>query len=243
MSDSLYIIIVSLFIAAIIIIFLYFFVRAICYFFEIKKFQRINNIKFTNTTYNQLYKHIYHIEYINSMVIKENLQIAYQEYQHQNSLLQSKISFFFTLQAIFGGLFTFMYKEVCIYNNIFSFMPILFGFATLLLFSNLENTNNKIANIQFYIIRMEQLLNQPLMNFFENGFYKQNYDSDKNILVLFIPFIIIAWILLGVYLLFYQEKNIVFIFIFFIIIIFMIIINWQYKAQKSYGFDDDKQKK
>lgn len=215
------------------------FIIVIYYNYKLISLQKMNNNIYIDTSPKQLYGKIYTITYLNPMDLKEHLKIAYQEYQHQTSLLQSKISFFFTLQAIFGGLFTFIYKEVCIYNNIFSYIPIMFGLATFLLFSNMENTNNKITNIKFYIFKLEKLIDHPLMNFFENGFYKQNFDSDRNILTLFIIFISIAWVFIGVYFLFLNY------FIAFIAsyLFLIMIIHKQYKAQKSYGFDDDKMKK
>lgn len=225
------------------IFFLYYLIREICHFFELKKIQRLNNNKYINTTPQQLYEQIYLTEYVNQITLGENIQTAYQEYNHQQSLLQSKISFFYTMQTIFGTFFTFIFKTFVIHNNVLAFIPICFGVATFILFSNIENSNNKIANIRFYILRMEQLINQPLMNFFDNGFYKQNFDSDRNVLILFIPFIIISWILLGVCLLFYRDEYIEVIFIIAAVVLFMIMVNWQYNAHKSYGFNNDTEKK
>lgn len=177
--------------------------------YKLTKIQKILNKVVINTTSQELYKEIYPVVSVSNhqIVLKETLQIAYQEYRHQNTILQSKISFFYTLQAIFGGLFTFVYTTVDMNFYLFQCLPIIFGFASWLLYKNLKNTTSIIDNIRLYIFRAEQLTNQPLIYFFENGIYKQNFDNDKNIVSLFMPLISIAWFCVGIYCLFFMNQT------------------------------------
>lgn len=239
MLNLFFYILMVLLITFICILFLSFFIIEMCHLFELKKIQKTNVKKYKNITPQELSKNIYSSDYISQEILEKNLKTAYEEYRYQNSLLQTKSSFFFTVQSVFGGLFAFLYKYFNLYNNLLSFIPILFGIATILLFSNMENVNNKIANIRCYILKMEQINNQPLMNFFENGFYKQAFDTDGNIFIFFAPYICIAWVLLGVFLLFHADKYLYYILSFTSIAILIFIINVQYKAHKSYGFNDD----
>lgn len=185
-----------------IILFLYFFIVALRHLCKLIKMKKANIKKYKNLTPRKLNKIIYSTKYVSQNTIEKNLSTAYEEFRFQNSLLNSKLSFFFTIQSIFGGLFAFIYANLDIYNNSLASISFLFAVSSFLLFNNIENINNKIANIRCYILNMEQLNNQPLMNFFENGFYKQNFDSDRNILVFFTFFIIMAWVCLGIFFLF-----------------------------------------
>ena len=166
MLNLFFYILMVLLITFICILFLSFFIIEMCHLFELKKIQKTNVKKYKNITPQELSKNIYSSDYISQEILEKNLKTAYEEYRYQNSLLQTKSSFFFTVQSVFGGLFAFLYKYFNLYNNLLSFIPILFGIATILLFSNMENVNNKIANIRCYILKMEQINNQPLMNFF-----------------------------------------------------------------------------
>lgn len=238
MLNLFFYILMVLLITFICILFLSFFIIEMCHLFELKKIQKTNIKKYKNITPQELSKNIYSSDYISQEILEKNLKTAYEEYRYQNSLLQTKSSFFFTVQSVFGGLFAFLYKYFNLYNNLLSFIPILFGIATILLFSNMENVNNKIANIRCYILKMEQINNQPLMNFFENGFYKQAFDTDRNIFVVFVSFIGVTWIALGILLLFNNDEYIGYILTFALIAFLMLVANEQYKAHKSYGFDN-----
>lgn len=239
MLNQIFFIFAVLLIALLVVLFVYFLVGMVCHITELRKMQKLNKQIYNDITPRELSKKIYSTAYISKTTLENNLKTAYEEYRYQTSLLQSKLTFFFTLQSICGGLFAFLYKVFNIYNNIFSFSAILFGLVTYFLFSNMENVNNKIANIRCYILKMEQINNQPLMNFFENGFYKQAFDTDRNIFIFFAPYICIAWVLLGVFLLFHADKYLYYILSFTSIAILIFIINVQYKAHKSYGFNDD----
>lgn len=226
-------------IALLVVLVLYCLVNMVCHITKLRKMQKLNKQIFNDITPRELSKKIYSTAYISQKTLENNLKTAYEEYRYQNSLSQTKSSFFFTVQSVFGGLFAFLYKYFNLYNNLLSFIPILFGIATILLFSNIENVNNKIANIRCYILKMEQINNQPLMNFFENGFYKQAFDTDRNIFVVFVSFIGVTWIALGILLLFNNDKYICYILAFALIAFLMLVTNEQYKAHKSYGFNDD----
>lgn len=241
MLNQIFFIFAVLLIALLVVLFVYFLVGMVCHITELRKMQKLNKQIYNDITPRELSKKIYSTAYISKTTLENNLKTAYEEYRYQTSLLQSKLTFFFTIQSICGGLFVFLYKDFNIYNNIFSFSAILFGLVTYFLFSNMENVNNKIANIRCYILKMEQINNQPLMNFFENGFYKQAFDTDRNIFVVFVSFIGVTWIALGILLLFNNDEYIGYILAFALIAFLMLVANEQYKAHKSYGFDNKKE--
>ncbi len=108
----------------------------------------------------------------------------------------------------------------------------------------MENVYNKIANIRIYIYirQKESYKKQHLMDFFENGFYKQNYDDDRNLFAIFTAFIAPVWIFIGVFILSSKEmKELAALLIFTLVIIMASLANWQYKNRKEYKLlDKDK---
>ena len=105
----------------------------------------------------------------------------------------------------------------------------------------MENVYNKIANIRIYIRQVESYKKQNVMDFFENGFYKQNYDDDRNLFAIFTAFIALVWIFIGIFMLSKDIKELAVLLIFTLIILMASLANWQYKNRKEYKLlDKDK---
>ncbi len=218
------------------------FMLTISRFKELSKINKKNKEALRKISFDDFFEKIYHKKVIENIVLDKHLNIAYEEYRHQNSILLKKAAFYFSMQIIFGGLFAFALKYFYDYINILFFLPLLFGIVTFLLFSNMENVYNKISNIRIYIRQIESYKKQHLMDFFENGFYKQNYDDDRNLFAIFTSFIAPVWILIGVFILFSKDmKELAALLIFTLVIIMASLANWQYKNRKEYKLlDKDK---
>ncbi len=72
------------------------------------------------------------------------------------------------------------------------------------------------------------------MDFFENRFYKQNYDDDRNLFAIFTLFIAPVWIFIGIFIISQRLKELA-------VLSAVIFINnnvsrtsWQYKNRKEY---------
>lgn len=218
------------------------FMLTISRFNELSKINKKNKEALRKISFDDFFEKIYHKKVVENIVLDKHLEAAYEEYRHQNSILLKKAVVYFSLQAIFGGLFAFAFKYFYDYLNILFFIPLLFGIATFLLFSNMENVYNKIANIRIYIRQIESYKKQHLMDFFENGFYKQNYDDDRNLFAIFTAFIAPVWIFIGVFILSSKDiKELAVLLIFTLIILMASLANWQYKNRKEYKLlDKDK---
>ena len=161
------------------------FMLTISRFKDLSKINKENKEALSKISFDNFFERIYKKKVVENIVLDKHLEAAYEEYRHQNSILLKKAAFYFSLQVIFGGLFAFILTSFYNYINILFFIPLLFGITTFLLFSNMENVYNKIANIRIYIRQVESYKKQHLMDFFENGFYKQNYDDDRNLFAIF----------------------------------------------------------
>lgn len=72
------------------------------------------------------------------------------------------------------------------------------------------------------------------MDFFENGFYKQNYD-DRNLFAIFTAFIAPVWIFIGVFISYSKDmKELAVLSIFTAVITMASFAGWQYKNRKEY---------
>lgn len=218
------------------------FILTLCRFKDLSKINKENKIYLREISFDNFFERIYHKKAVENIVLDKHLEAAYEEYRHQNSILLKKAAFYFSLQVIFGGLFAFILTSFYNYINILFFIPLLFGITTFLLFSNMENVYNKIANIRLYIRQVESYKKQHLMDFFENGFYKQNYDDDRNLFAIFTAFIAPVWIFIGVFILSSKDiKELAVLLIFTLIILMASLANWQYKNRKEYKLlDKDK---
>lgn len=201
---------------------------------DLSKINKKNKEALNKISFDNFFEKIYHKKVVESIVLDKHLDTAYEEYRHQNSILLKKAAFYFSLQIIFGGLFVFALKYFYAYIDMLFFLPLLFGITTFLLFSNMENIYNKIANIRIYIRQIENYKKQNLMDFFENGFYKQNYDDDRNLFALFTSFIAPVWIFIGVFMLSNNLKELAVLLIFTTVLTLASIANWQYKNRKEY---------
>lgn len=217
------------------------FMLTISRFKDLSKINKENKEALSKISFDNFFERIYKKKVVENIVLDKHLEAAYEEYRHQNSILLKKAAFYFSLQVIFGGLFAFAFKYFYDYLNILFFIPLLFGITTFLLFSNMENVYNKIANIRIYIRQVESYKNQHLMDFFENGFYKQNYDDDRNLFAIFTAFIALVWIFIGIFMLSKDIKELAVLLIFTLIILMASLANWQYKNRKEYKLlDKDK---
>lgn len=218
------------------------FILTLCRFKDLSKINKENKEALGKISFDNFFERIYKKKVVENIVLDKHLEAAYEEYRHQNSILLKKAAFYFSLQVIFGGLFAFILTSFYNYINILFFIPLLFGITTFLLFSNMENVYNKIANIRIYIRQVESHKNQHLMDFFENGFYKQNYDDDRNLFAIFTAFIAPVWIFIGVFILSSKDiKELAVLLIFTLIILMASLANWQYKNRKEYKLlDKDK---
>lgn len=218
------------------------FMLTISRFKDLSKINKENKEALSKISFDNFFERIYKKKVVENIVLDKHLEAAYEEYRHQNSILLKKAAFYFSLQVIFGGLFAFILTSFYNYINILFFIPLLFGITTFLLFSNMENVYNKIANIRIYIRQVESYKNQHLMDFFENGFYKQNYDDDRNLFTIFTAFIAPVWIFIGVFILSSKDiKELAVLLIFTLIILMASLANWQYKNRKEYKLlDKDK---
>ena len=218
------------------------FILKLCRFKDVSKINKEYKEVLIKISYDNFFERIYKKKVVENIVLDKHLEAAYEEYRHQNSILLKKAAFYFSLQVIFGGLFAFILTSFYNYINILFFIPLLFGITTFLLFSNMENVYNKIANIRLYIRQVESYKKQHLMDFFENGFYKQNYDDDRNLFAIFTAFIAPVWIFIGVFILSSKDiKELAVLLIFTLIILMASLANWQYKNRKEYKLlDKDK---
>lgn len=218
------------------------FMLTISRFKDLSKINKENKEALSKISFDNFFERIYKKKVVENIVLDKHLEAAYEEYRHQNSILLKKAAFYFSLQVIFGGLFAFILTSFYNYINILFFIPLLFGITTFLLFSNMENVYNKIANIRIYIRQVESYKKQHLMDFFENGFYKQNYDDDRNLFAIFTAFIAPVWIFIGVFILSSKDmKELAVLLIFTLVIIMASLANWQYKNRKEYKLlDKDK---
>ena len=217
------------------------FILTLCRFKDLSQVNKKNKKALSEISFDNFFERIYKKKVVEYIVLDKHLEAAYEEYRHQNSILLKKAAFYFSLQVIFGGLFAFAFKYFYDYLNILFFIPLLFGITTFLLFSNMENVYNKIANILIYIRQVVSYKKQHLMDFFENGFYKQNYDDDRNLFAIFTAFIAPVWIFIGIFMLSKDIKELAVLLIFTLIILMASLANWQYKNRKEYKLlDKDK---
>ena len=81
MLNSFIAIIAALISVSIGIFFLYYLIREICHFFELKEIQLLNKNKYINTTPQQLYERIYSIKYINQRACeKKSVNSVFYDY-------------------------------------------------------------------------------------------------------------------------------------------------------------------
>lgn len=217
------------------------FILTISRFKELSRINKKNKEALNKISFDNFFEKIYHKKVVENIVLDKHLDTAYEEYRHQNSILLKKAAFYFSMQIIFGVLFAFALKYFYDYIDILFFLPLLFGITTFLLFSNMENAYNKITNIRIYIKQIENYKKQYLMDFFENGFYKQNYDDDRNLFALFTSFTAPVWIFISVFMISKNLKELAALLIFTAVITTASIANWQYKSRKEYKLlDKDK---
>lgn len=201
---------------------------------DLSKINKANKEALQKMTAEDFFVKIYHKKLVENLVIDKNLDIAYEEYRYQNSIFLKKAVFYFLIQIIFLITFIFIMKYINHYQNFFFFIPIIFGTATLLLFSNLENVYNKLANIRLYIKKIEDYKKHNLMDFFENGFYKQKFNDDRNIFITFISLAAPLWLFAGIFLAAKNLHKLSLLLMITAAFLFAAIIYWQYKNRKEY---------
>ena len=72
------------------------------------------------------------------------------------------------------------------------------------------------------------------MDFFENGFYKQKFNDDRNIFITFISLAAPLWLFAGIFLAAKNLHKLSLLLMITAAVLFAAIIYWQYKNRKEY---------